>query len=378
MTRTLRPSARQIRHEFDRGIVQSRHIPLASDSSLAGLGLSVSQKGHRSPDIKAAVESQERSISELKKRTVHQERILSDLEETFHAVRVGLFTHYREREELSDLLSIMRSALSNESMPNFKNLLEPLLTGQAQRILFLQRDSDEGERAEKTLQRIFLQLQAEERCTDAQLDSIDSGRLRKIPSACGIIESGKARLFKQLSENDQEGHLPSPDESAELGDKTINFAQGIFSAAAHWLRTRRREKALVLKIFRDNGNASSYATPLVPSLTVIEKFRAFFIHKGCLSPLDVFALLDVKKAGRLNRSDLSSSLSQLRYPQHEISEVVSLLTVTGSLRLMDLVAIIGPSLDKRRTVTRKLVQDKELTDRTHLKAKQLNIKGVAA
>ena len=175
-------------------------------------------------------------------------------------------------------------------------------------------------------------------------------KIFKYHSACGVLHS-TANLRKEPS---AATNLPPPDESEELNDKISSLALGMIPAAALWVRDRRQALSSAWRALADISPVT--ASP-PQALSVSQSFRAFFIRKGCTSPLDVFRLLDLHKTGKITKVTFQTALSQLKYPPSDISPAIDAFAMNGSLRLMDLVAMLGPSLTEQHKKPRKLVND---------------------
>ena len=215
LARVLRPSARQVRNDFEKS-VYAYGGQLDEDSSLRGLGIAASES--ESKKLKNAIESQDTTISELRKRVAQQESIATLLHREL-AESTSLQQRF-ERQRFNMLARV--DAIKNSHSESVSiEAMESYLAEMNGRVQHLATELSEGWTATQSLADLAFFQKGQLMFNHDLLDILRDRIISNIPHVAGAIFTSPparkdASSQKRVSRPPPKATLTSFDESPEL------------------------------------------------------------------------------------------------------------------------------------------------------------------
>jgi len=212
-SRLLRPSARQIRHDFDK----SAYVYDSSDvgSTLEGLGIAV--KDSESKRTRDALAIQSNTISELNRRISHQDAQVSALYAELADSNELQNRFERERANMLHLVGLLSEEVTEDVLlPSMRSYLADI----SSRVQSLTTDLAEGWSATRSLKELVDLQKTQLNRNEEMLSIIRDRIISNIPNSAGVIFTCQlVRKRAPLRRTLNKPQLAAFDEAPELHEE---------------------------------------------------------------------------------------------------------------------------------------------------------------
>jgi hypothetical protein len=285
--KALRPSERQVRSEFEKG-------------GLRGVGKGEYGASNQSDAAKqqAAIQSLERSLTELRRKVRDQDLQKQDLQAELREARTEQFTYKAEAKDLRvALLSVVREldtvapghlasaiySTDNCSLPDGVTALGDYLEGLELKIKQLSAEKQDTKAQSEQMARVLEEQRSNMQAMDMELGFLKSRFLVSIPHPCGEVFFPD--MFAALP-YPEHGHL-NPRKAAESREELLAMASMMTSQAVQNVAQNLtpngapRPDGKVPKISTKNRSISEFG-PLGREYTVLRYFFTQFDAKSVM------------------------------------------------------------------------------------------------